>query len=240
MEEAQPILDKFFSLIQKSGGPIIQGTYYSSKEEGLKALANAHLAIVSPPLFDELQNQKKIQTILYTLPLASQGPNDFYYFLVHQDSPKNILENKLIVYSSEPLGESFLKEKIFSKWKIPLNLENKSASQILSVLRKVAQKETIGGVLLNNFEYQSFEKTNLEWKKNLKTIYQSPSLSSAPLISLKNLPEDQKQLLTESLLKMNKTKEGKEILETLRLKGFVLSPLTYSDPRGEGKGYTGR
>lgn len=220
MEEAQPILDEFFRLIQKNGGPMIKGKYYPLKEEGLRALTGAHLAIVSPPLFDELQ--KKGEVILSTISAASNSPDEFYHFLVHQDSPKNILEDKLMVYSSEPLGETFLKEKIFSKWNHPLNLENKPNSQILSVLRKVAQKEITGGVLLNNFEYQSFEKTNLEWKKNLKTIYKSPPLLSAPLVLLKDLPEEQKKSLINSLLQINKTEEGKEVLESLRLKGFVL------------------
>lgn len=216
-EDAQGLIHAFSEQIQKNGGPILEGNYYPDRELGLAALRSQKLplAIVSLDFFLAYSKKHRMEILLSTLPLKSNGAHEEYYLmglgrtLSFQELPK--------IFISYEVSDSFVKRLIFGK-EIQTTLEQ--TSNILSVLKKLAEREIQGAVLLDSYEYTAWNNLNMAWGRDIGLLYQAPRLPSSPLVALIALDEKTKENLTRAFVNLNQTVEGRAVLESLRLRGF--------------------
>ncbi len=207
-EAAQPLLDQFTALIEKQGGPALEAHYYSSLEEGLQAMKDASLGIVSLETYITQKNKIPMALLLSTLPINTDQAEEHYYLMSLEE------ENLKTVYVSNPMDARFFRHLLFkNRQATPVRSTN-----LLGNLRKIAEGEK-SSYLLDSYEYEGLKFLSFDWIKNLKLTATSEAIPTAPLVVFKDFSGKDK--LKEVLLKMGKTSDGKKILQSLRLKGFV-------------------
>lgn len=225
-EEAQPILNRFFELIQKKGGPRVLGAYYPTLEEGLSAVKTdkAQAGIVSLETYLTLKKNRTVEILLSTLPAASNNQMERYFLLTTAATAETLEPAKVLtVYASRPMHPVFFRSVLMTN--IPAEFQAdfqlETDPNLLGRLKKLASGEAPGGALLDNYEYVSLKKLNLDWVGNLKLVYSSPLVPSSPFVLFTPLPETEKQRLIRALMGLPDSLDGREILKLLRLKGFA-------------------
>lgn len=225
-EEARPILDRFFELIRKKGGPQVSGAYYPTLEEGLSAVkgGKAQAGIVSLETYLARGKNQPMEILLSTLPAASNNQMERYFLLTTAATAETLEPAKaLTIYTSRPIHPVFFRSILMTN--IPTGFQADfqltTDPNLLGRLKKIASGEAPGGVLLDNYEYVSLKKLNLDWVGNLKLVYSSPLVPASPLVLFAPLPETEKQKLISALMGLPDSLDGREVLKLLRLKGFA-------------------
>jgi ABC-type phosphate/phosphonate transport system substrate-binding protein len=222
-EDAQPYLDQLFKIIHDNNGPLIQGKYYQSAAEGLKALSagKIQIGIVSLDFYLEKKSKVPMEVFLSTRPLASHANGEQYVLLV--ESKVGSLKKSGIteVYNSRTLSDSFVKKVLFSAYPDELAATHIVAGvKMIPQLKKISTGEIKGAALLDSYEYASFKKLNTDWSKNLKPLYTSAAIPPSPVVLFKPLKDDTKAKLEAAMSKVGQMAQGKQVLESLRLSGF--------------------
>ena len=237
-DEVQPILDRFFDLIRKKRGPQVSGAYYPTLEEGLSAVKSGKLQVGIVSLETYLTQKKNwpMEILLSTLPAASNNQMERYFLLTTAVVAETLKPAKtLTVYTSRPINPVFFKSilmtNIPAEFQADFQLE--TAPNLPGQLKKLASGEVSAGVLLDNYEYVSLKKLNLDWIRNLKLVYSSPLVPASPVVLFTPIPESEKQKLSQALMALPDSLDGREVLKSLRLKGFAKPQIEVYQTLGE-------
>jgi len=215
-EEAQTPLDAMFEYLNKEIAPDkISGKYFNSVEAGKKYLSNEKpdLAIVS--FAASVINAKELSgatQYLKTLPLPSGNSTENYVVMGKGTVPAKW---DVELYSKQPLTPEFAAQFVLNDPAAKPKIT--TIASLITTLKEIDSGTKNGGIILQPMEHFTVKNISQPWAKNLSVWKTSSPVSSAPFLSLKpNLPEK----LKAAFLKMSSTEDGREILETLRLKGF--------------------
>ncbi|MBI2092333.1 MAG: hypothetical protein HYT75_05015 [Deltaproteobacteria bacterium] len=212
--EAQPTIDLFFDYINKRVAPDkISGEYFNSAEEGLKAVKHAKFAIISFATF-EIYGDKigPAKPLLQTITLPEGKTTEQYTIVGKGEKP---FWNTPL-YSKQPLTEAFVHKYIIAE----NGVKPATVNNILPALKEISAGRKSGAVLLQSIEYFSYKNINQPWKKELSVWHTSKPVPTAPLIIIGEPPAFTDKL-KKILLEMNQNPDGKNILESLRLAGFI-------------------
>jgi hypothetical protein len=118
----------------------------------------------------------------------------------------------------------FVKQSALAAWApLPADLKIEATGQILSALRRVASGEPVLALL---DQTQAAALVTLPFAAQLKTLTQSTPLPVALITVVDSrLPDARAKAFQAALVKLNAAKGGAEMLESLKLKGFVLPQL---------------
>lgn len=220
-EQAAPILETWTDYLVAKGLPITLKPIYDnhSTSEGMGNIEKIKPAVAITSLESYLYLSKK-----YSLSLLAQtrkqpaGDGSSQYIVVQNTEAKQI-EN---LFLSEPLEETFMRNIVLRNSPHLRSLPSQYAKQILRTLKKIAHGELSGGVILTDYQEAVLKKMKADWVKKLKKLASSPSLPAPPVVLFekwkKDFPQDK---FVSLLIEMEKNPEGIEILEELRMKGFM-------------------
>lgn len=222
--EAEPVLLELFDYLgKKLQDSTFEGKYFNSTTDGIVYIKKNKptFGIVSWIALQEnngtLPPFKKIAS---TLPLPHGSTQDVFALIGNPGKTETgwTPPDNLVVYSSVPVSVAFIKSQMFPDIKGSVSVQN--TNTMLMTLKKLASEENKNQVaLLTPMEQYTLKNLKTDWAANLKTLMQAKALSTAPLVVFGEEPE-----ITSALVKvlaaMPADADGKEILETLRLKGF--------------------
>lgn len=215
--DAQPLLDEFFEYIAAKDSTLkITGKYFNKTEDGLKYIksANPDFGIVSFISLSQsdLANAKKIAS---TLPLPTGTTKEQFYLVGGKDETKTTQKT---IISSLPIKVAFYRKNMAPDCGCGVKItEDKN---LFSSLKKIATGELKVVALLTPMEKYTLDNIKVAWTKNLKVLKETEKISSAPVVSFGD-KGDASAKFVKVLKEMSKDPEGKEILESLRLKGFA-------------------
>jgi len=216
-EDAQPIIDEFFSYLSKKLGDVtIHGRYYNSVNGGLQYIARRRPAVGIVSYAALTQYRDKLggpSVIMATLPLPG-GKATERYALVGRVKK---LKPGAVLLSSEPLKKSFVKQHLFSE--LPGDAIITPTEQIFSGLKRIAAGELDAYAILTPIEAATLAKLKSPWAKELVVIERSESVPTARVLLFDPAWSDT-QKLKRILADAGRDPEAKEILLELRLKGF--------------------
>ena len=219
--DAQPTIDAFFDYINKQIAPDkILGKYFNSVPDGLKFInrSKPRFGILSLAAYTINSNKLgKPSVILSTLPLPHGTATEQYVIVGKGARPANW---NTPLYSKQPLTKEFAIKYILNPNLNPQSLILNPVSSILPLLKDLSSGTKQGAAILQPIEYYTLKNMNQPWTSALVVWHTSPPMSSAPLVAFGDVNPAFIQKLKDILLKMNQVPEGKEILESLRLKGF--------------------
>lgn len=219
-EDAQPLLDLFCEQVKKNGGPSIKTEYIPELDRAIKVIKNksAHLGILSLDFYLEQNINNSFEILLSTHPINSKNSTERYYVLASETASPG--ENAKNLFVSRPLNEKFVKNILLKEFSSE-NIHLETMPNLVPLLKMMGKGESGDYALVDSFEYDALKKISLEWAKNLKTVYTSPPVPASPLVLLAKLPEKTEKAIINAFMKMSKSKEGEEILASLRLRGFT-------------------
>lgn len=220
--EAAPVLTAFFDYVNKNlKGDSITGKYFNSVSSGESFLRSSSpkFGIVSWITLQDNRSKIPAHNILVqTLPLPYGSSEDQFSVVGNASLTNWNGGDNLTIYSSVPVSLEFLKTRFALD--IKGNATVKPISGILGTLKKMAATTGANEIaLLTPMEKYTLDNMKSDWTKNIKELQKCKLIPSAQLIYFGDRP-----LVTDAFLKilreMPNNPEGKEILETLRLKGF--------------------
>jgi len=149
------------------------------------------------------------------------------YIIVHKDSQINSfaeLKGKVFAFvdpksntgklyptyllkTMNQTPESFFKKFIYSY------SHNKSVEFVA--------KRIVDGAAVESLIYELMLKKDSQYARQTKIIKRSPPFGIPPVVITKDVPPALKKQLRDSFLNMNKTVRGKEILDAMKIDGFV-------------------
>lgn len=222
--DAEPVLAQFFEYINKKlKGDSISGKYFNSVSEGLAYIKDRkpQLGIVSWVSLKENEGQLPTFTVIaQTLPLPLGNRTDQFTLVGYKPAKAGnwAPPEGLKIYSSIPMGMEFLRSNLVPDIKGGSTIEPTRA--MLMTLKKISQDaKSNEAALLTPMEKYTFDNMKGDWKGNISTLYKCKEIPTAPLISFGGKPAVADAFL-KALAEMKTDPKGKEILETLRLKGF--------------------
>lgn len=213
--DAAPLLEEFFSYL----GMHIEGTYFNKTKEGLDFINNEKpkFGIVSWIALQENKDKMPEYNIIAdTLPLPDGTPVEQFVIVGRKHSGEWVPAEKLKILSSLPINFSFFKQYMFPSIKDSSEIEQ---TDKMFFELKIIAAEGNKVALLTPMEAFSLKSISSEWAKNLSVLAHCQNVPSAKLIYFGS-KTDQADILLSKLLKMPLEKNGQEILESLRLKGF--------------------
>jgi len=220
---AQPILDEFSAALKKASGDQIEAniSYIADKAEGLKFIQTQKPAasIMSLDAFYQYGAQTGAQVIAKTLQLPSADGSD-QFFIVGKKDAALPTSGALSLVSTQPLEKSFLTTKLFPKLSA-LTISLQPSQNVVGELRSIGEGKKDGWVLLDQFEFGNISKLKTPWATALAAAATSDKISSAPFVAFQgNVSDPLKTSLQSALVKLSQDASAKEILQTLRIKGF--------------------
>lgn len=225
-EEAQPLMDALAQQLSAQTHLTIVARYENRKPNIKQSIQSQKedLLLLSTDLYFDHQNDPFYEVALSTLPLATTGSFNQYYLVADSklsEPPQQIL-------LSRPLPDSFLQHFVVGSCTqlTELNPQWQPTEQIFQALKTISAQKS-QWILLDDFQFQALNQLNMSWAKTIIKKCESSPIPSAPLLFKKNLKDSTKDSLTTGFLRLSETAQGKEILESLRLKGFT-KPTTYS------------
>jgi len=223
LEQAAPLLQSWADYIKRKSGDQLSFKFAyqnDSVESGTSKLKKMKpvAAIISLDAYLILSDQLPLSLLVQTRKLPKADGTQSYVLLKRTGSPEP--ENIVL---SEPLNEEFVRKIILQAAPLPYKkLPTQYEAQILRVLKSVARGERNDGVLITSYQATTLKKLRAPWTQQLVQVRQSPILPSPPLVLFdKWAAKLSKEPLAEILLNMSQDPEGKEILQELRLAGFM-------------------
>ena len=117
----------------------------------------------------------------------------------------------------------FVRHSALESWTLPADVKIQSTGQILSTLRKVASGDPSVALLDQS---QATASATLPFAGDLKTVTQSAPLPVALIVVVDSrVPAARAKTFQAGLLKMGHGGEASDVLNNLRLQGFVMPQL---------------
>jgi hypothetical protein len=222
--EAEPVLTSFFDYLNKKlKGSKFSGKYFNTTSSGIIYIKKTKPAFGIASAIALRENNGTLPAynrIASTLPLP-HGTISQQFTLVGISPPEGeetTPPTKTTIYTSLPISMSFLKSKLFPDLQGTISIQN--TNTMLMTLKKIASSGDSSQVaLLTPIEKFTIDQIKSEWAQSLKSLQTSHPIATAPLVYFGEKPEISNELV-KVLAAMPADTEGKEILETLRLKGF--------------------
>lgn len=216
--DAQNTLDMFFDYVNERIMPYkISGKYFNTVPEGMDFIKRSRPKIGIISFAAATINKDKIganTTILQTLPLPDGKVVEQYTIVGKGPKPSNW--NNVELFSKQPLNSDLIQRYILNANTPKLTL----ISNLLLTLKDLAAGTKQGGAILQPMEYFTLRNLNQPWAKELVAWQTSKPIPTAQFVVFGEA-DDNIQKIKNVVLKMNQEAKGKEILETLRLKGFA-------------------
>lgn len=221
--EAEPVLDSFFEYLNKNvSGNTFTGKYFNSKTKGLAYInkSKPKFGIISWVALKEndgsIPAHGKIAT---TLPYPDGTATDKFVLVGNPGDGEWSPPANLTIISSIPMSVNFLKSYLLPD--LGGNVSIQTTNTMLMTLKKIATGGEDSGqvALLTPMEKFTLDNLKSGWTETLKTLKECKPISTAPFIYFGEKPEVSDELV-KTLTSMKNDPDGKEILETLRLKGF--------------------
>ena len=113
----------------------------------------------------------------------------------------------------------FVRHSALQSWALPADVKIESTGQILSALRRVASGDKVAALL---DQTQAASVATLPFATQLKTVTQSPQLPIALIVVVDSrLPAARSRAFQAGLLKMGHNAQEADMLNSLRLRGFI-------------------
>ncbi len=222
-EEAQGPLDALFNYVNSKVAPDkLSGKYFNTVEGGAAFIKQSKpkFGIISFAAYQ--MNSASLgqnAVLMQTLPLPDGKPSERYVIVGKSAAPKDWAG--ITLYSKQPLTSEFVEKFILPPLPYPLppGERVKTVQNILPALKDVAAGTKPGGVILQPIEHFTLKGLQQPWVKELSIWHISNEMPSAPLVIF-GADDPFTQKFKAALLNMANDPQGKQILETLRLKGF--------------------
>ena len=221
-EQAEPLLDSWMDYLKNKGldtslKAVYRNVPVPDGAEQLKKIKPA-VAIISLDAYLTLADTDHLAILLQTRKLPS-GDGTSEYVLVK--NKQDAAPSSLIL--AEPLTADFVKKILLKDSPASYqNLPQQITDQVLFKLKKVGQGELTSAVLISDYQAEVLKQLPSDWAKNLTIVARSPKLPAPPLVlfadAKESFPVEKFQHL---LLEMNQDPAGQQILQELRLKGFM-------------------
>jgi len=224
--EAAPLLEEFSNYVKKKSGIELEGTYINDVSKGIVFIKKQKPAfgIISHITLEENRTTlpPPFTTVAWTKPLPD-GKTTEQFSLVGYRVPESeetwTPPTNLTVLTSIPISIAYLKSTLFPN--LTGNIMVKMTNTILMTLKKMSTEANPNQVaLLTPMESYALKSMSAEWTTKLAELVKSKSIPTAALVSFQDDPR-KADTLVKTLIDMSNDPEGKEILETLRLKGFA-------------------
>lgn len=174
--------------------------------------------IISLEAYLTLADQEPIALLLQTRKLPRADGTAQYRIVKNKNgtAPETL-------WLAEPLGPDFTKNVVLSSTTEALqSLPEHYTDQVLYKLKQVGQGELKDAVLISDYQEAVLHQLPSDWAKNLEVVASSPVLPAPPLVLFtKRSDSFPSEELVQLLLKMDQDPEGQQILQELRLAGFM-------------------
>lgn len=223
--EAEPVLSSFFEYINGKLKASFKGKYFNSVSQGIVYIKKTRPKFGITSWISLKENESTLPTyttIAKTLPLPSGTLTDQFTIVGYAPDGEGrwTPPDNLVIYSSIPLSLAFLRSHLAPDVKGSASIQ--TTNTMLMTLKKISSEKSLNrAALLTPMEKYTLDNLKSEWTSSLTTLYRCRPIPTAPLVVFGDKP-DIADKLVEVLVKMPNDPEGKEILETLRLKGFKL------------------
>lgn len=222
-EQAMPLLETWTQYIsnQKSFQHKLKPAYQTeSVQDGFDSLKKIKptVGIISLEAYLATRSHISADLLAQTKSEPTGDGSQRYHLFKGKD-----VGSPTMIELSEPLGKDFVEKILFGGTALsgqhpPLHY----ADQILLILKRIGRGELKAAALLNAYEAAVLKRTSLPWTKNLVKIAMSPVLPSPPVVVFNDWKHDFPiQAFKEILFSMEKDPEGLEILQELRIRGFM-------------------
>lgn len=221
-EQAEPLLENWMTYLHNKGldaslKAVYRNVPVTKGAEQLKKIKPV-VGIISLEAYLALADKDALAILLQTRKLPN-GDGSADYVVVK--NKREGIPSSLIL--SEPLDAAFVKKILLKDSpEAYRSLPQEITDQVLFKLRKVGQGELKAAVLISDYQAAVLKQLPSEWAKNLTIVARSPKLPSPPLVLFTarkgSFPVEKFEHL---LLEMNQDPEGQQILQELRLKGFM-------------------
>lgn len=222
-EQAAPLLESWIEYLHSKGldDASLKAVYQNiSVAEGPRQLKKLKpvAGIISLEAYLSLSGQDPLTLLLQTRKLPS-GNGESHYILLKNKQATDVESIQL----AEPLAPDFVTKVLLSQAPVAYRtLPQHYTDQVLYKLKQVGQGKIRAAVLITDYQEAVLKQLKSPWVKNLEVIARSPSLPAPPLVVFNqwkgSFPAQQFERI---LLEMDQDPEGKEILQELRLQGFM-------------------
>jgi hypothetical protein len=232
--DAQPFVDQFAALaVAAAGWPAgsLSAVYDPTEQGGLSKLnsADAVLAFVPYPFYVEHAAQLHLSPLAQAN-LSGTGIKE-KWTLVGKSGRVNGAASLsgYTIASVAGYSPEFVRHSALSAWELPANVKIEPVGQILSVLRRAASGEPVVALL---DQTQTAALPTLPFANELKAVVQSPEVPIAIIVVVNGrLPAARAKAFQSGLLQIGKTPNAVDVLESLKLAGFVLPQLPANAPK---------
>lgn len=222
-EQAAPLLQSWADYIKRKSGDQISLKFAyqnESVESGISKLKKTKpvAGIISLDAYLVLSDQLPLSLLIQTRKLPKTDGTQSYVLLKRAGS-----HDPTSIVLSEPLNEGFVRKILLQAATLPYkNLPLQYEAQILKVLKSIAHGERNDAILITSYQAATLKKLSAPWTQQLTQVLQSPILPSPPFVTFdKWAGKFSKEPFAEILLNMSQDAQGKEILQELRLAGFM-------------------
>lgn len=216
--EAAPILDELFKYLNPKIYPDkISGKYFNNVPNGLKYISSDKPTIGIISYLTMTEQGDKIgnpKVIMSTIP-SVHGKTTEVYSLVGKVTA---IPANPTIFMSEPIPLKFALSQLFPSLKSDTRLSQ--TSQIVAKLKDISEDKLQAFAILTPTEAYTLQSISASWAKGLKTIMKSNSVPTAMVVLFDPEWKGIKKL-KPALMQMASDPAAKDILNELRLTGFV-------------------
>ncbi len=220
-EQAAPLLETWATYLHNKGlavtlKPVYLNDAISSGLSKIKKLKPT-VAIVSLEAYLSLVDKNPLTLLAQTRNLPAGDGSTHYDILQNKQ-----LKQPKTLYISEPLTAQFTRNILLRNAPNYRQLPLQYVEEALQTLKKAGTGQLDGAVLVSGYEASVLKRLRTPWTQALKQAGQSPRLPSPPVVLFRDWQKDfPHEKFVQLLLEMNKDPEGQELLEELRIKGFM-------------------
>jgi hypothetical protein len=228
--DAQPFVDQFAKAAAISAGwkaDSLAAIYDPTEPGGLAKLGDKDSVLAFVPYAFYVQHAAALHlTPLAQADVTGVGTEE-HWTLVGKagGTVTNAASTKgYTILSVAGYAPEFVKHSALVAWgPLPADVKIEATGQILSALRRVASGEPVLALL---DQTQAAAVSTLPFAAQLKTLTQSAALPVALVTAVDSrLPAARAKAFQAGLVKLNSANGGAQMLESLKLKGFVLPQL---------------
>jgi ABC transporter, phosphonate, periplasmic substrate-binding protein len=223
--DSQPVLDQFVKTASASAGwnaGSLGAIYEPTAQGGLARLGGSDSVLGFVPYAFYVQYGAQLHlTPLVQVDVAAVGTQERWTLVGKAGGaagPQSM--SGYTILSVAGYAPEFVRHSALDKWALPADVKIESTGQLLSALRRVAAGEPVVALLDST---QAAALPTLPFAAQLQTLAQSAPLPVALIAVVDSrVPAARAKALQTTLIKMSSVAGDAEVLESLRLKGFIL------------------
>lgn len=222
-EEAQPTMDRFADAVVRAAGwtdASLTAAYHPTAAAGRAHLqeSTSVLAVVPFSFYWMYRGELDLRPVLQVA--RDQGATETWSLIAHRGRITRPADLDGWELTGLPgYAPAFVRGPLLSDWgELPASLRITPATRVLAALRRAAADEEVA-VLLD--PAQEAALSSLPFSGDLEVVMQSPELPGFLICAVGGrLGDDRLSSVRRALLGLHKKKEGREILESMRMVRF--------------------